>query len=485
MDIELKLYNSLTRQVENFKPLEGNTVRMYSCGPTVYNYAHIGNMRAFLFADLLQRVLRTVGQYEVKWVMNITNIDDKTIRGSALGSQEWLEEMGSQRDDLWYNLRRFTEFYTQAFIDDITKLGIDINHFFAMPKATDYITDMQELIRKIVANNYGYITDGSIYFNLKEWMKEHKYGRLFQIDFENFIAGARVDADQYEKEQANDFALWKAKKEGEIYWDFEINGVNCPGRPGWHIECSVMEAKLLGLPFDIHTGGIDLKFPHHEDEIAQSHAGYGIDPTVFWCHNEFLEVERQKMSKSLGNFYTLRDLLSKNIDPLDIRFAMLSAHYRSKYNFTFAGIEAAHKARLRIQEFIYSLFEDKNGNIDFDNENLKELVFSELANDLHTPKALSHIFAFINDNPPQELSKQTKENLTQFFTELNDIFNVWKIEPKPAEDNIPSEIKELAEKRLQAKKEKNWQLADELRNEIIQQGYIIKDTKDAYILERS
>mgnify|MGYP000574967739 CR=1 FL=1 len=485
MKIEIKLYNSLSRKVEIFHPIESNTVRMYSCGPTVYNYAHIGNMRAFLFADLLQRVLRTVGKYNVKWVMNITNIDDKTLKGSALGSSDWLEAMGIQKDDPWYNLRKFTEFYTDAFLEDITKLGIELNHFYAMPKATDYIIDMQELILKILENNFAYISEGSIYFNLKEWMKEHQYGRLFQIDFDNFIAGARIDSDQYEKEQANDFALWKAKKEGEIYWDFEINGINYPGRPGWHIECSVMEAKLLGLPFDIHTGGVDLKFPHHEDEIAQSHSGYGIDPTIFWCHNEFLEVEGQKMSKSLGNFFTLRDLLNKNIDPLDIRYAMLSAHYGSKYNFTFAGIEAARKARFRIQDYIHSLFDlDNFGSKEQNIEELSYNIFNELANDLHTPKALANLFSFINNNPTQELNKITKDKLIELFFELNSIFNIWKIEPSNEELIIPEKIKELAEKRLLAKKDKNWHLADKIRNEIISQGYKIKDTKDSYIIER-
>lgn len=482
--MEIKLYNSLTRKIEPFSPLDGNTVRMYSCGPTVYNYAHIGNMRAFLFADLLQRTLKTVGKYKVKWVMNITNIDDKTIRDSAIGSTAWIKEMGEQTSDPKENLLKFTTFYEKEFLKDITTLGINTSDFYAMPRATDYIPQMQELIKSIYKNGFAYISDGSIYFDISQWRKQHTYGRLFKIDFDNFKTGARIDADQYEKEDVSDFVLWKAKKEAEPYWDFEIEEKNYPGRPGWHIECSAMERELLGLPFDIHTGGVDLKFPHHEDEIAQSHAGYGIDPTKFWCHNEFLEVEGQKMSKSLGNFFTLRDLIIKNIDPLDIRFSMLAAHYGSIYNFTFDGIAASRKARLRVQEYIHKLFEPNYGNKNFDVENLKYQVFSELANDLHSPKALANLFQFINSHNPDNCNKETKNNLIEFFSQLNDIFNVWQISPKIEEKiEIPQEIIDLAEKRLKAKKEKNWTLADELRNKILQAGYTLKDTKDSYIIE--
>ena len=309
--MDFKLYNSLTRKTEEFKPLNKNEVRMYSCGPTVYNYAHIGNMRAFLFADLLQRTLRTVACWDVKWVMNITNIDDKTIRDSALGSTEWKKGMGEQTNSPIDNLLKFTKYYEQKFINDIETLGIDATHFYKMPKATEYINEMQELITKIFEKGLAYISEGSVYFNVSEWRKRDTYGRLKKIDFDNFRAGVRIDADQYEREQASDFVLWKMKKEGEPFWDYSLDGQNLQGRPGWHIECSAMEYVLLGLPFDIHTGGIDLQFPHHEDEIAQSKAGYGIDPTVFWCHNEFLEVEGEKMSKSKGNFFTLKDLMKK------------------------------------------------------------------------------------------------------------------------------------------------------------------------------
>lgn len=483
--MKIKLFNSLSKQIEDFEPLNKNDVRMYSCGPTVYNYAHIGNMRAFLTADLLQRVLRVIGKYELKWVMNITDIDDKTIRDSRIGSDAWLAEMGEQSDSPIDNLKKLTEFYFDSFVEDIGKLGIDVEDFYALPAATDFIDEMQDLIRNILDNGYAYISADSVYFDVAKWRRDDTYGKLFKIDFENFKSGVRIDADEYEREQVSDFVLWKARKEGEPYWNFDYNGQSLPGRPGWHIECSAMEYELLGLPFDIHTGGIDLKFPHHEDEIAQSKAGYGIEPTKYWIHNDFLEVEGEKMSKSAGNFFTLRDLTNKGLDPLDIRFAMLSTHYRTKYNFTFDGISSAHKARSRIQEYVYDLFDDQaEGNKKGDIESLRERIFSELSNDLHTPKALANLFTFINEYKAIELESVSKSEMLALLNDLNHIFGVWEFNIRPAsEKNIPQEIVELAERRKSAKSEKNWQLADELREEIIRKGYSIKDTKNGYELE--
>jgi len=483
--MEIKLYNSLTRKVEKFNPLNDNEVRMYSCGPTVYNYAHIGNMRAFLFADFLQRVLRVVGGYKMRWVMNITDIDDKTIRDSRLGSPEWKSEMGEQTNDPKENLQKFTAYYLNAFIEDITRLGIKKEDFYAMPKATSYINEMQDLILRIMRNGFAYISGGSIYFDVNAWRKVDIYGKLYKIDFDNFISGYRIDADQYEREQASDFVLWKAHREGEPYWDFYIDGENYPGRPGWHIECSAMEYELLGLPFDIHTGGVDLKFPHHEDEIAQSKAGYKVEPTVFWCHNEFLEVEGEKMSKSLGNFFTLRDLISKGLDPIDIRFAILSAHYSSKYNFTFDGISAAHKARMKAQDYIYELWEKATGNINpiisSKAQDLQNSIFSELANDLHSPRALAEMFSFINDNPIDKITADEASQLLWVFSKVNDIYSAWEIGARPKQKiEIPQEIIDLAEERLQAKKAKDFSKADKLRDLVIQKGYFIKDTKDGY-----
>ncbi|ROL57285.1 cysteine--tRNA ligase [Bacteroidetes/Chlorobi group bacterium Naka2016] len=485
MNYQIYLFNSLTRKIEKFTPLEDKIVRMYSCGPTVYNFAHIGNMRSFLFADLLQRTLRVVGGYKVRWVMNITNIDDKTIRDSSIGSPAWLPEMGKQTDDPLKNLLKFTEYYRKAFIEDIQKLGINLKDFYKMPKATDYIPQMQELVRRIVEKGFGYIVNGSVYFDVSKWRQYDIYGKLYHIDFEKFREGSRIDSDSYDKDEFSDFALWKAKKEGEPFWEFTLNGIKCDGRPGWHLECSVMEREILGLPFDIHTGGVDLKFPHHEDEIAQSKAGYGVEPTVFWCHNEFLLVEGKKMSKSLGNFYTLRDLLEKGIDPIDIRYLMLSAHYSTQLNFTFDGLNSARKARMRVQNYIYELFDNKNATgKQIDIQKLNDSVFGELANDLQTPRALANLFEFINENPANEISMEYAKDLLQFFDNLNKILNVWKIEPRPQiEVQIPDEVKEMAEKRFQARKSKNFALADQLRDEIKAKGFQIVDTKDGYIIE--
>lgn len=481
--MKINLYNSLSKSVEEFIPLNSQEVTIYSCGPTVYNYAHIGNMRAFIFADTLQRVIRTIGGYKVKWVMNLTNIDDKTIRDSAPGSAAWLIDMGAQTSNPMENLLKLTEFYEKAFLKDIEKLGINIGDFFAMPKATEYLPQMLELITSIYQKGYAYISEGSVYFNVAKWRQDDVYGRLYKIDFDNFLAGARVDADEYERAQASDFALWKAVKEGEPFWDFELDGKSLPGRPGWHIECSAMEYVLLGLPFDIHTGGVDLKFPHHEDEIAQSKAGYGIDPTRYWCHNEFLEVEGRKMSKSFGNFFTLRDLMFKGIDPLDIRFSMLSAHYGSTYNFTFDGMKASRKARFRIQEYIWDLLEDSESIKVADIEKLTEDVLGEIASDLHFPKALGKIFTFINENPAKEFSKESKLLLIEFFKKLNEIFGVWVFEKTDSEAvEIPNEIGKLAEMRWQSKVSRNFAEADRIRKELLEKGWEIKDSKDGFTI---
>ncbi|MES2764413.1 MAG: cysteine--tRNA ligase [Bacteroidota bacterium] len=485
--MNLRLYNSLTKSEDILAPLKDNTVRIYSCGPTVYNYAHIGNMRAFLFPDLLQRVLKTVGGHNVDWVMNITDIDDKTIHDSAKESKAWREEMGAQSEEPRENLKKLTTFYTDEFLKDLNAVGIIRKDFKNIPLATDYIPQMQELITRIFEKEIAYISDGSVYFNVDKWRKIDTYGRLFKIDFENFREGVRIDADEYERGDVRDFVLWKARKEGEPFWDFTIDGQNLPGRPGWHIECSAMARELLGLPFDIHTGGVDLRFPHHEDEIAQSKAGYGVDVAQFWCHNEFLEVEGEKMSKSKGNFFTLRDLIEKNIDPIDIRFAMMSAHYGSVYNFTFAGIEAARKAKVRIQEYIYALHEISEESFKNTDVNaLREKVFKNLADDLHTPKALEEVFIFMNANLAIDFSADSKKELLEFFKELNDIFAVWEITPRSViKVEIPDIVLKLADERWLAKKERRFADSDRLRDEVLKAGFVIKDTKDSFKIEKA
>lgn len=477
----IRLYNTLTRTVEQFEPLEGDIVRMYSCGPTVYNHVHIGNLRAFLCADILQRVLRVVGGYNVRWVMNITDIDDKTIRDSQPGSPAWnTAAMGPQTDDPRENLRRFTGYYEKVFLDDIAAIGITQEHFYAMPRATDYIPAMMELIRRIYDNGYAYVADGSVYFDLSAWIKAHPYGRLFSVDFEHFITGARIDADQYERDQVSDFVLWKGRKEGEPFWELQLAGQSLPGRPGWHIECSAMGHELLGLPFDIHTGGVDLRFPHHEDEIAQSAAGYGKETARFWVHNEFLEVEGQKMSKSLGNFYTLADLVTRGIDPQDVRYAMLGAHYQSVYNFTFEGVAAARRARMRVQEYIYRLHE-RGGSMSCDVSQLRKEVFGHLADNLHTPKALAALFTFIGDYPAEELSVSCQAQMREFFHELNAIVAVWQISERPPLV-IPDHVQRIAQERWQARLRRDFARADELRRQLAAEGFHVRDRSDGYDL---
>ena len=479
--MKLSLYNTLTKSVQEFTPLHDREVHMYSCGPTVYDHAHIGNLRSFLFPDILQRSLRIICGYRVKWVMNITDIDDKTIRDSAIGSLKWNMEFGEQTTDPKENVRLLTLYYEKAFKRDLELIGIKQKDFSAMPRATDYIEEMQNLILSIHSHGFAYEVEGSIYFNVAKWRENEEYGRLFAIDVENFKAGVRIDADEYSREQVSDFVLWKAVKDNEPYWDFTFDGKNLKGRPGWHIECSAMGQKLLGLPLDIHTGGVDLRFPHHEDEIAQSKAGYGCETAQFWCHNEFLEVEGKKMSKSLGNFYTLQDLLHKGMDPLDIRFSMVNAHYGSVFNFTEFGVESASKARKRVQEYIYACFE---GNVGHDHHaeelhRLKQDFFGALCDDLHMPKAIEALFTFMKNTPAHVLSNRDRPSFLELINDINEIVGVWTITPKP-EESIPEEVVKLAEDRWNAKASKDFALADELRKQVTALGFVIKDTKDSY-----
>ena len=485
--MQLHLYNTLSRSVEPFVTADGSeTVRMYSCGPTVYNVAHIGNMRAFLVADLVQRVVRAVGGLDVRWVMNITDIDDKTIRDSAPGADTWKSEMGERSGTPNDDLRTFTSYWATEFLNDIEQLGIDREHFEALPRATDHIDGMQQLIRDIHAAGYAYVSEGSVYFNVGAYDKKHDYGRLFTIDRENFREGVRIDADEYDRESVSDFVLWKARKDDEPYWDLEVDGQTLPGRPGWHLECSAMSRELLGpLPFDVHTGGVDLRFPHHEDELAQCCAGYQVDEQArFWVHNEFLEVDGKKMSKSLGNFYTLRDLLGKGLDPLDIRFAMLSTHYRTVYNFTFDTVKAAATARQKVQDYIWDLVERTGGFESFTDEGPRELegVFAELAHDLHTPKALAQLHTYINDHDVADMSETEAAKVLFEFGLLNQVFNVWTAAPRPTLE-IPDDVVELAEARWSARASKDWAEADRLRDELKQLGWSMQDGKDTYTLE--
>jgi cysteinyl-tRNA synthetase len=479
----LSFYNTLTKTVEPFTPLDPAAVRIYSCGPTVYDVAHLGNMRAFVFTDLLQRVVREVGGYPVRWVMNITDVDDKTIRDSAVGSARWRSEMGEQSDDVRGNLRAYTDFFDKEFRADLMSLGFEMSHFAHMPRATDYIGQMQDLTREIVNAGYGYVSEGSVYFNVASYSSKNSYGRLFAIDTENFREGVRIDADEYDRESVSDFVLWKARKDDEPYWDFELNGESLPGRPGWHIECSAMSKELLGLPFDIHTGGVDLRFPHHEDELAQCCAGYHVhEQSMFWMHNEFLEVEGKKMSKSLGNFFTLRDLQGRGHDPLDIRLALMMAHYRTVLNFTFDSLRAASVTRGRVQNTIWDLIDVAGVPSADDTAPMPQPVAEAFADDLNVPQALARMYEYLSSNADAKSNPEQAREVLLRLRAINNVLAVWSFTERPSVD-VPDNIRDLAEERWAARSSKNWSEADRLRNELTSLGWIMKDGKDSYILE--
>jgi len=375
----LKFYNTLTRSKDEFFPLHKGEVRMYSCGPTVYDYPHIGNLRAFVFYDLLRRYLKYRG-FKVTHVMNITDVDDKTIRNS-------------RKEGL--SLSKFTEKYTKIFFDDLEKMNVEKFEFY--PKATEHIKEMVELVKLLLDKGVAYRgADGSVYFNIRKFPE---YGKLSKLDISCLKSGARVCQDEYSKEEARDFALWKAwsEEDGDVYWETEIG----KGRPGWHIECSVMSAKYLGKTFDIHTGGVDLTFPHHENEIAQSEAAYGKQFVRYWLHNEHVMVEGQKMSKSLGNFLTLNDLLKRGHDPRAIRYALLSTHYRSKLNVTDKSLWASQQALEKMDNFMDLLKEVKGTKTNAEAEKLvhgAEHRFKEaLDDDLDTNTALAALFDFMRE----------------------------------------------------------------------------------------
>jgi cysteinyl-tRNA synthetase len=373
----LRFYNTLSGRVEDFQPLEPGKVRMYTCGLTVYDYAHIGNYRTFVFQDILRRYLKYRG-YEVRHVMNLTDIDDKTIRGSQAAG---------------LSLRDYTTKYIQAFEVDAQLLNLETPEIVV--RATDHIDDMVKLIQTLEQKGFAYTSDGSVYFRVSNFAD---YGKLSKIDLEGMRAGARVDSDEYDKANVRDFVLWKAAKEGEPFWDTAIGR----GRPGWHIECSVMSMKYLGETFDIHSGGTDLVFPHHENEIAQSEAATGKPFVRYWLHAEHLIVNGEKMSKSLGNFFTLRDLIAKGYRPTAIRYLLASVPYRRQLNFTFDGLHQAQQSIDRLRNFRYRLTMEKfpAGESAELHTRAREAVrrFEDSLDDnLNTAEALAAVFDLVRD----------------------------------------------------------------------------------------
>ncbi|HAR36819.1 MAG TPA: cysteine--tRNA ligase [Acidobacteria bacterium] len=455
----IRFFNTLSGSLEEFRPLREGEVRLYTCGPTVYDYPHIGNYRAYLFEDLLKRFLIFYG-YKVIHVMNLTDVDDKTIKGARR---------------LGISLQEYTAKYIEAFFEDSQVLRLLPADIY--PRATEHIPDMVRMVKGLLEKGFAYYKDGSVYFSIEKFPA---YGRLAKINLEELKAGARVDSDEYEKESAHDFALWKKAKEGEPFWETDLG----PGRPGWHIECSAMSTRYLGPTIDIHCGGIDNIFPHHENEIAQSEAFYGQKFVNYWLHCHHLVVDGEKMSKSRGNFYTLRDLLGRGIDPIDLRFFLLSTHYRKMLNFTFANLEQARASRQRILDFVYEL-EHRTfaAGSDPDVRRLADRTSAEfrdsLADDLNISGGLAALFEFIrevNSRLSRDLIKQ--EDAILVLQTVSDLDRVLAILPERKEEALPAEILEKIELRQKARKEKNFALADAIREELRQLGLILEDTKE-------
>jgi cysteinyl-tRNA synthetase len=453
-------FNTLTRKKEVFKPLEDGKVKIYTCGPTVYDFAHIGNFRAFLFEDLLKRWLVQRG-FKVTHVMNLTDIDDKTIKGSQTQGVP---------------LRQFTDFYVKAFFEDINALNIQPADVY--PKATDHIPEMVTLIRILMAKGIAYKgDDGSIYYSV---CKFADYGKLSKIKVDDLKAGARVSQDEYAKEEAQDFALWKAwtPEDGDVYWETELG----KGRPGWHIECSAMSMKYLGETFDIHCGGVDNMFPHHENETAQSEAATGKKFVNYWMHNEHLQVESKKMSKSLGNFYTLRDLLAKGYDPIAIRYLLMSTHYRQQFNFTFEGLEAAKAAVERLRNFVRRLHEAEGeiytGKVATLTGKLEACFGGSMDDDLNIGIALSSLFDFVREiNSLLDVnlvSKQEAAEVGGLMMRIDEVLGV--IGRVEVEEALSSDIDALVQKREAARKAKNWKEADAIRAQLKAMGIVLEDT---------
>ena len=461
--MNITFYNTLTKTKEEFKPLEDNTVRIYTCGPTVYKDASIGNMKSYIFMDNLRRVLKYNG-YKLKHAMNITDVGHLVSDGDE-GEDKMLKAAREEKK----TPLEIAEYYTEKFFQDFDRLNIDRPEIIC--KATDHINDMMEFVQKLLDNGYAYETSTAIYFDVS---KLDKYGILSGIDLRNQKAGARVEIDE-EKRNPYDFALWIKAPENHIM-KWESKWGLC--YPGWHIECSAMSNKYLGEVFDIHTGGIDLVPTHHENEIAQSKGCTGKIPARFWMHCEFLLIDGGKMSKSLGNTYLVQDLIDKGYDPLAYKMLCFTSHYRNKLNFTWEALSGAQNSLIKLKEGYAKHQEGK--------ENIEETLITEykqrfleaINDDLNMPVAMSVIWEIIK-NPRK--SKQLADLLLDF----DKVLGIKIDEPvKQKQEELPKDILDLIEKRKQARQEKNWALSDELRDLIKEKGYAVKDSKDGMTVER-
>ncbi|HEY3138865.1 MAG TPA: cysteine--tRNA ligase [Blastocatellia bacterium] len=453
----LKLKNTLTRAQEEFNPLQGKTVRMYACGPTVYDYGHIGNFRTFVAVDVLRRYLKYLG-YQVNHVVNITDVDDKIIRGVLQSGK---------------SLREYTEFYTQAFLEDARALNIEQPE--VMPRATDHIPEMIELMKRLADAGLTYKSDGSLYYSIASFPS---YGRLSGLKVEGNISGARVDVDEYEKADARDFVLWKEpKEEAEPRWPSPFG----EGRPGWHLECSAMSMKYLGESFDIHCGGVDLIFPHHENEIAQSEGATGKPFVRFWVHAEFLLVEGEKMAKSKGNFYTVRDLLDKGYSSMAIRYLLLSVPYRTQLNFTLEGLRSAESSLERLRNFRRRVTDIAGGG---PNRRVQEFVSKAregfetgMNDDLNTSEALAAVFDLVRDVniaiDSNEFGADDRDAVLAFLSRVDSVLGVLGEE---APDILEPEIEAMIGERNAARRNRDFNRADQIRQELTTRGIILEDT---------
>jgi cysteinyl-tRNA synthetase len=471
----LKLFNTLSRSVQEFAPLDpaGKKVGLYCCGPTVYDFAHIGNWRTFVFADLVRRTLEFSG-YEVKHVMNITDVEDKIIKG--------VREHKT-------TLREFTGKFETAFLDDLKALNCQSPH--ATPRATEHMAEIIALIEKLVARGVAYqAADGSVYFSIEKYRGcGCTYGQLQKLNFDEMRVGERVSTDEYEKEAVADFALWKARvpEDGDVFWPSPFG----EGRPGWHIECSAMSIKALGETFDLHLGGEDLKFPHHEDEIAQSEGATGKPFVKYWLHGAHLLVEGKKMSKRLGNYFTLRDLIAKGFTGREVRYLLLTAHYRETFNFTLEGLSGAKTALARIDECVGKLREvgrDALPRVPADQQvgptDLVQRFSDALADDLNISAAWASVFEWV-----RETNKRIAENslapaaAAAALTAWEKVDSVLGIGTK-SEAEVPAEILALAEARTAAKKAKDFKRSDAIRDELKAKGWVIEDTPKGIKLKK-
>jgi len=460
----LKLFNTLSHAVEEFVPLDpsGKHAGMYCCGPTVYDFAHIGNWRTFVFGDLVRRYLECKG-YAVHHVMNITDVDDKIIKRVRENHT---------------SLREFTGKFEAAFFEDLKTLGCRPPH--ETPRATEHIQDIISLVEKLMAHGLAYrAADGSVYFSIEKYRGGGgQYGQLVKLNFEEMRVGDRVASDEYEKESVADFALWKARvpEDGDVFWPSPWG----EGRPGWHIECSAMSMKLLGPSFDLHLGGEDLMFPHHEDEIAQSE-GAGVQLpgkhfVKYWLHGAFLLVEGKKMSKSLGNFFTLRDLLARGFTGREVRFLLLQSHYRETFNFTLDGLQGARASLTRIDECLTKLRElAGNARADADSA-LLERFYKALDEDLNVAGAWGVVFDWVRDTnrrlAESSLAPAAAASALAAWERLDSVLGVGA----PAGVTVPVEISAMVEARQAARKAKDFKRADALRDELKAKGWVIEDT---------